>query len=169
MSDFLIIVLIIIAILVLAQIGKNKNKQSVSSPKSILDFFNYDLRSIPLQDDCSVRTEINIMGREVKHYEFALSKLELGLFSHIELIEIDENKYNVVFTTTKQLITDDLVDFIKFCTNNLGKIRYETGSLSIDNLNKGLYCRQWENVWIEQDHSTANISITLFRLQRTTK
>ena len=156
---------------------KKKNNENVTTnesvqppiikatPKCLFDFFKYDLKNIPIKEENYTHSEYSY-GTEVKYYSINLPEPELGVFSQLNINEVGENDYNLTFSATKQLITDEIVEFIKFCTTNLGEIKHQTGVFSIDCLNKCEYCRMWDNVWIDQDRNNANLQITLFHLKR---
>lgn len=137
-----------------------------ATPKCLFDFFKYDLKNIPIKSENYTHSKINRYGTEVKYYSIYLPEPEMGIFSQLDIYEVGDNDYNLTFSATKQLITDEIVEFVKFCTTNLGETIRQSGNFSIDCLNKCDFCRIWDKVLIDQDMNNANLQITLRGLKR---
>lgn len=150
---------------------KGKSNPDKLSKNDISDFFKIDINNIFKYDPVYLHTEINVCGSEVKHYRLYLKEIELGLFGGIEIIETGENEYNIVFEGVNNTLTKELKEFIKFCSDKFGVDSNGYGeihSLDYTYIDKNLFSRMWDDVWID-NNSSENISMTLFALPKSTE
>ena len=146
---------------------------TTSAKNEVEDFFKIDLKNIMKYKPAFLRSEINIVGREVKYYTLRLKELELGLFYELEIVEVMEGEYNITFKGRSNTITKGLSDFLNFYTNKYGLD--ETGLGKIEQadyycLDTHSFSRIWKNLMLDNNSlnsSNGNIEMTLMGIKNT--
>lgn len=129
----------------------NKDDEKIKEKDKIEDFFKIDIHELFRYDPVYKKTETSITGNKVDYYEIKLRALELNQFTNIELIEVAENQFNIIFKGINNYITKDMEEFIDLCTKMYGYDRFGNGVVSKFDHNKASqqsFLRWWDNVWI---------------------
>lgn len=143
----------------------------------IFDFFHYDLRNLPFSEKDLAETQIRESdGYEVKFYRFDLPEEEFRGFKKIEIIQVEDNQFNVCFYSKGLYLGKECVQFVDFCAYQFGPDK--SGSHYLDRKYEcdsyGCFdnraTRYWNDVWFNAKgkHSTDEykVEITFFGLQR---
>lgn len=139
------------------EVKRLKQVSTENKNKDLFDFFKYDLKSLPYDENTLISSSYNdISGYTVKRYQFDLAEVELGLFDKVEIIQVADNEYNVVFfDSTKDIwYNPNMADFAVYCFQKYGAPQ---GSSSYFNVFAGALIAnlpsencsiKWDKVWI---------------------
>ena len=135
--------------------GKKEKSIPLESKKERLeDFFKIDIKDIFKYCPEYTHTEISATGNEVKHYCLLLKELELGIFFDMEILQVAENEYTLIFKGMDNGITDDLFEFLEFYTNKYGLDEMGCGRIEqadYQYVASHSFSRLWKNLMIDNN------------------
>ncbi|GEM_PF-1038902 len=137
--------------------------------EKVEDFFKIDIHDIYKYNPEYLGEEVNDFGTILKKYRLVLDRPELGIFDKLEINGFDNNSHNLIFKSNKNVLSKELREFIKFCTNKFGLDSSKEGEITNKDLNyirQGIFSRMWtENkVWID-NNSNGEMLLTLFSVE----
>lgn len=137
--------------------------------EKVEDFFKIDIHDIYKYNPEYLGEEVNDFGTILKKYRLVLDRPELGIFDKLEINGFDNNSHNLIFKSNKNVLSKELREFIKFCTNKFGLDSSKEGEITNKDLNyirQGIFSRMWtkNNVWVD-NNSNRKILLTLFSVK----
>lgn len=142
--------------------GKKEEKPLEPKKERLEDFFKIDIRDIFKYEPEYKYTDTNIVGKGVRHYSLRLKQLELGMFYEIEIIQVAENEFTLVFNGRGNCITTELADFLKYYTSENGLDESGYGYVEQSdymNLQRHIFSRFWKNLMIDNMNGNMVMSI----------
>lgn len=139
--------------------------------ENVEDFFKITLKEIMDYQPTFTHSEVNAVGREVKHYNLRLKELELGLFYELDIAEVGEREYNITFKGRNNSITKELSDFLEFYTNKYGLDEMGYGKIEQTDyhyIGSHLFSRMWKNLIIDNNsmnENNGNIEMTVLGIK----
>ena len=150
---------------------KKESKPSEPKRERLEDFFKIDIRDVFKYGPKYSSTEISMTGNEVKHYNLRLKELELDLFFEIEILQVADNEFTLIFKGKENKITTELSNFIDFYIDKFGLDEMGCGKIEqsdYDNIQKHIFSRMWKKLMIDNNEynaSNGNIEMTLLGLK----
>ena len=96
--------------------------------QSIEDFFKIDIHDIFKYNPEYLGEEVNDFGTILKKHRLVLDSPELEIFNELEIFEFGNNSHNLIFKSNRSVLSKELREFIKFCTNKFGLDSSKEGS-----------------------------------------
>lgn len=143
----------------------DKNDSNSAKESEIEDFFKIDIHGLSKYAPFHTHTETSVTGNRVDYYTIVLDEPELGMFSSIEIIDVEKNKPNIVFHSYEcgTGITKEFRDFVRSCSDKFGEDRQGQGEITtidLRHIEHNIFSRMWDKVWI--NNSSDGMELTLF-------
>jgi hypothetical protein len=123
-------------------------KEKEEEEKDIAYFFTVDIYDIFKYNPKSVRKGNGADGRPVEVFELELPELELSAFFKVEILQYENERYDLVFISNTNEVGDRLKKFIDFSCKTFGPDFMKKGSFNANDLRDaalGVFSRIWYN------------------------
>ncbi|MDR1938417.1 MAG: hypothetical protein LBQ73_07955 [Tannerellaceae bacterium] len=127
------------------------------------DFFTIDIYNIFKHEPELVEKYDYAEGRPVEKYMLKLNTLELSVFNHLDILKYENGNYDLVFTSKTNEVSNDLKEFLEYCTGVLGVDFMQKGNFSdgdVRDLRLGIFSRVWRRqIRIENVYFTLSMTL----------